>query len=143
LEFFVAERVPELTLERLHAAEALWKRVGPASYDLDLLLGGLRPGPVHVEVRDGQVSIVTISGRAPSPWTWDTWTVPGQFETIERELVLAEDPAHQMVAEAGTTLRLRCEFDPEFGFPREYRRLVSGAAPPVSWSVTRFVARSP
>jgi Family of unknown function (DUF6174) len=141
LELFVADRLPQLTKERLEAAIVLWKRAGPHSYDLDLKKGGVRPGPIHVEVRQGRVTKVTIDGREPSPWTWDTWTVAGQFETIERELELAEDPVHQMATEAGTTIRLRCEFDEDYGYPREYRRLVSGAAPAVSWSVTRFTVR--
>jgi hypothetical protein len=141
LEVFVADRLPELTRDRLEAAMALWDKSGPASYDLEMQKSGARPGPVRVEVRDGKVTTVTVDGREPPPWTWDTWTVPGQFETIERELELAEDPVHQMATEAGTTLRLRCEFDKQFGFPREYRRLVSGAAPAVSWSVTRFTVR--
>jgi hypothetical protein len=141
LEVFVARRIPELTLEQLESARALWDRHGPASYDLDLEKLGERPGPVHVEVRNGQVSIVTVDGREPPPWTRETWTVPGQFIMLEQELLLAEDPIHQMQAQAGTKLRLRCEFDAQYGFPREYQRTVYGGGPDVYWRVTSFAAR--
>ena len=51
------------------------------------------------------------------PRVWDVWTVPGQFETLERELQLAADPVHEMGASAGTQLTLQCEFDGHYGFP--------------------------
>jgi hypothetical protein len=141
LEVFVARRIPELTSERLEAAHALWQQEGPASYDLDIQLEGARPGPVHVEVRQGAVVAVKINGRPPSAWTWDTWTVAGQFETLERELLVAEDPVHQLNAELGTTWRLRCEFDSKYGFPRRFQRTVFGGQPDVYWHVTDFVVR--
>ena len=141
LELFVAHRLPDLTSERLAAAQSLWSSVGPDNYDLDLEILGERPGAVHVEVRGDVATNVSIDGREPSPWTRDTWTVRGQFETLERELVLAEDPAHQMEAKSGTSLRLRCEFDPKYGFPREYQRTVYGDGPDVYWRVTGLVVR--
>ncbi|MEX2317012.1 MAG: DUF6174 domain-containing protein [Pirellulales bacterium] len=141
LEVFVARRIPELTTERLAAAHELWQRQGPPSYDLDIQIEGARPGPVHVEVRNGDVVAVSINGQPPSAWTWDTWTVAGQFETLERELLVAEDPVHQLNAESGTTWRLRCEFDTQFGFPRRFQRTVFGGQPNASWHVTDFVVR--
>jgi hypothetical protein len=53
-------------------------------------------------------------------------------------LELAEDPQHEMHAAAGTQLRLRCDFDPELGFPRRYHRYATGGAPEVFWRITRF-----
>jgi hypothetical protein len=141
LEMFVARRLPELTPERLEAARALWQSQGPAGYDLDLEKLGERPGPVHVEVRNSEVATVTIDGWEPSPWTKETWTVPGQFQMLEQELVLAEDPVHQMQAKAGTQIRLRCEFDRQYGFPRQFQRTVYGGGPDVYWRVTNFTVR--
>jgi hypothetical protein len=141
LELFVAERLPELNVERLEAARATWEQAGPRSYDLDLEIQGERPGPVHVEVRGGEVTEVTINGRAPSPHTRHTWTVEGQFHTLEQELLLAEDPVHQMQIKIGASLRLRCEFDAKYGFPRAYQRTVSGGGPDVFWRVTSFIPR--
>jgi hypothetical protein len=142
LQVFVADRIPPLTEARLEAAQELWEQQGPRSYDMDLEIRGAQPGRVHVEVRDGKVTAMTRDGRSPPARTWDVWTVPGQFETLERELVLAEDPQHEMDVAAGTQLQLRCEFDPQFGFPRRYHRYATGGAPEVFWRVTRFEPRS-
>jgi hypothetical protein len=138
LQVFVARRTPELTAARLEAAQQLWSAQGPGSYDMDIEIRGAQPGHVHLEVRDGSVTAMTRDGRSPPQRTWNVWTVPGQFETLERELDLAEDPQHEMGASAGTELRLQCEFDPKFGFPRRYHRFTKGNAPEVFWHVTAF-----
>jgi hypothetical protein len=141
LEVFVARRLPELTIERLEEARTKWEQAAPRSYDLDLEILGERPGPVHVEVRGGEVTNVTINGWTPPLRTWRTWTVEGQFDTLEQELLLAEDPVHQMQTKAGVSLRLRCEFDSQYGLPRAYQRTVSGGGPDVYWRITSFVPR--
>ncbi len=138
LQMFVAQRIPDLTEARLEAAEQLWQQQGPASYDMDIEIRGARPGGVHIEVRDGEPIGMTRDGRTPQPRTWSAWSVPGLFELLERELVLAEDPQHEMNVPAGTLLRLRCDFDPRLGFPRRYHRHATGGAPEVFWRVTAF-----
>ena len=138
LQTFVVQRIPELSEARLENAEDLWQRAGPASYDMDLEIRGAQPGRVHIEIRNREVTAMTRDGRTPPPRTWDVWSVPGLFDTLERELVLAEDPVHEMDAAAGTQLRLRCDFDPQYGYPRQYHRYVSGGGPEVYWRVTRF-----
>jgi hypothetical protein len=138
LRVFFAQRHAELTESRLSAAEALWERAGPASYDMDIEIRGAQPGRVHVEVRNNEVATMTRDGRTPPERTWHVWSVPGLFETLERELELAEDPVHEMNAAAGTQLRLGCEFDSQFGYPRQYQRFASGGGPQVFWHVTRF-----
>jgi hypothetical protein len=141
LEVFVADRIPALTTDRLAEAHALWLRAGPASYDIDLEIRGERPGPVHVEVRNGEVTVMTRDGRSPDKRTWRYWAVPGQFDTLEQELVLAEDPQHEANMQAGARMRLRCDFDRRNGFPRRYQRTVFGGGPDVYWQVNRFVVR--
>lgn len=139
LQVFAVRRIPDLTEPLLQAAEKRWQENGPASYDLDLEITGAQPGIVHVEVRDGEVTAMTRDGRAPEQRrTWDVWSVPGQFETIERELELAEDPEHEMQAPAGTRLQLRAEFDPQYGYPRQYQRMVFGGGPEIYWQITHF-----
>jgi Family of unknown function (DUF6174) len=130
--------MPALTEARLVEAEELWQRAGPATYDMDLEIRGAQPGQVHIEVRNGEVTAMTRDGHTPPQRTWDTWTVPGQFETLDRELVIAEDPEHEMQAQAGTQFRVRAEFDPQYGYPRRYHRYVSGGGPEVFWQVTEF-----
>jgi len=137
LNYFVAERLPALTAAALDAASAKWDASGPASYDMDIELRGARPGTVHVEVRDQQVTSETRDGLEPGKWTWDTWSVPGMFDTLSQDLETSEDPEQTIQAAAGTTWRLRCEFDEKNGLPRKYDRFVTNG-PEVSWQVTIF-----
>lgn len=138
---FFRDPLPPLELADLEAAEARWRAEGPADYDLDLQLGGARPGSVHVEVRGGEVTAMTRDGQTPDQRrTWDVWSVEGQFDTLFRELELADAPAREMQVDAATRLVLRAEFDPRFGYPQRYRRIVLGQGPEVYWEVTRFRA---
>jgi uncharacterized protein DUF6174 len=142
LEVFVAHRMPTLTEATLDAAEKLWAEKKPASYTLDLEIRGAEPGPVHVEVVNGEVVAMQRNGITPDQRrVWDVWTVPGQFETLERELELAANPAQQMDAPAGTRLTLQCEFEPHYGFPLQYHRLVYGGGPEVFWRTVKFEAK--
>jgi Family of unknown function (DUF6174) len=140
LEYFVAERLPELTEEKLRAAMALWQTAGPASYDMDIELRGARPGQVHVEVHNKEVELETRDGRTPGRWTWDTWSIPGLFDTLSQDLDIAQDPEQQIQAAPGTIWRTRCEFDSKLGYPAKYHRLVSGG-PEVYWRVTAFQSK--
>jgi hypothetical protein len=138
LQILVADKTPILTEDRLEAAENLWQKKQLTDYDMDIELRGAQPGAVHVEVRGGNVVSETRNGRTPPEHTWYVWSVPGLFETLDQELVLAEDPEKNMNAAPGTKLQLRCEFDPDYGFPRRYHRFSTGGAPEVDWRVTRF-----
>ena len=140
MNYFVAERQPALTEESLNAASGKWDANGPASYDMDIELRGTRPGIVHVEVRDKEVTAETRDGRVPGKWTWDTWSVPGMFDTLSQDLQTAANPEQAIQAEAGTKWRLRCEFDEKNGLPRKYHRLVTNG-PEVFWHITSFKPR--
>jgi hypothetical protein len=142
VELFVVERLPELTVETLDAAEKLWDAKGPKSYDLDLTIEGAQPGLVHVEVRAGVTTAMQRDGLAPQQRrVWDVWAVPGMFETIERELELAADPQHEMDLSANTQVDLRAEFDPQSGYPARFHRIVFGGGPEVYWKVTNFTPK--
>jgi hypothetical protein len=139
LQLFVARRIPDLSDASFQAAQEKWMQKGPENYDMDIKIEGNQPGVVHIEVRGGEVTKMTRDGRSPRQRrTWDVWTVPGQFEMIERELELAADPEGEMQASRGTRLWLRCEFDPELGYPRRFHRAVFGGGAEVYWEVTRF-----
>ncbi|HEY1599103.1 MAG TPA: DUF6174 domain-containing protein [Pirellulales bacterium] len=150
--------VPMVTREELAAAERLWQTHGPASYTMDLLIGGRQPGPVHIEVSDGTVTRMTRDGVTPSQRrTWEYWTVPEQFETIRQDFDSAET-AGGFGAAPGTQTILKADFDPQYGYPRRYQRFVlasktpaqspslapiessAGADLDVDWRVTRFEA---
>ena len=141
IRFVSLHRIPALTEAALDRAERLWERAGPKSYDMDLEIRGARPGQVHIEVRNGEVTKMSRDGQVPRQHTWYAWSVPGQFETLERELEMAEDPEHEMHATIGTKITVRSDFDPTFGFPRRFHRHVSAGGPEVYWRVTGFTPR--
>lgn len=134
----LGHRLPQLTDSAIQDAERLWEQSRPASYDMRVEISGAQPGAVTVSVRNGAVAAMTRDGRTPPERTWDVWTVPGMFETLEREVELAADPVQQMGAATGTQLHLRCEFDARFGYPRRYHRFVNGGGPEVYWQVASF-----
>jgi hypothetical protein len=137
--FAFAQQIPELTPERLADAQAKWTQAGPASYTMDIEIGGARPGPVHIEVENGEPIAMTRDGKTPAQErVWSVWTVPGMFETIERELELAENPVEEMNAAEGTKLWLRCQFNAQFGYPEIFHRAVRGGGPEVYWKVKKF-----
>jgi hypothetical protein len=143
LAYFVfAQRIPELTPQRLEEAQALWAKSGPATYTMDIQLGGARPGPVHVEVVDGEVVAMTRDGKTPDQErVWAAWSVPGMFDTIEQELDLAEDPVGRLTADQNAKVFLRCKFDSQLGYPSVFHRAVRGGGPEVYWEVTKFEAQ--
>jgi len=128
----------ELTAADLAAAEARWQQSGCDDYDLTVQLSGRRSGVFKVRVRDGKSVQVTLDGISPRRGTWETWTVPGQFETLGLELENAADGTGPFGAPPGATVVLRVQFDPELGYPREYRRSVLGTPLEISWEVTEF-----
>jgi hypothetical protein len=128
-----------LTAENLEKAQRLWQAHGPDSYDLDLAIGGLRAGTVHIEVRHGQVTAMTRDGRSPSQRrTWDAWAVPGQFDTLEIEWAGLAHPERGFAAPPGAQVIERVRFDPELGFPQRYVRQVLGTELGVEWTTTSF-----
>lgn len=138
--WLVRGKEPPITAEGLVTAEKLWELNGLASYDLEVELQGDSPGKFHVEVRQERVQTPPTRNDIPvtSRAAWETWTIPGQFETIRRELELAADPEHEMHASAGERLVLRGEFDPKYGYPRHYHRIALGGGPEVEWWVREF-----
>ncbi len=140
LQYFVVDRLPELTEARLEEAMKRWEVHAPANYDMDLELAGAQPGFVHVEVRDHKVIAETRDGRDPGYTRWDVWSVPGLFDTLDRDIQIASNPVEEIQAAPGTVWRLRCEFDPKFGYPARYHRMVN-SGPEVFWRVTIFLPK--
>ena len=139
--FIMRSNLPRLTQADFDAAVARWEKNGPADYGLDLELAGNRPGEIHVEVRGGNVVHMIRDGVEPSQKrTWDYWSVPGQLETIREELEMAQHPATSFNVPEGSQVVIWAEFDPQLGYPKQYHRVVLGAAFEVHWTVTRFRA---
>jgi len=133
------ERIPQLSRESLQAAQQRWQQDGPQSYDLDVTLSGRQSGQIHIEVRHGEVTGMTRNGTTPTQRrTWDYWTVPGQFDTIELEMEMADDPTHGFPAPPGSKVLQKAEFDAVDGHPVRYHRIVLGTQLEIRWEVTRF-----
>lgn len=137
-------RTPLLTRAAYEAAADRWDEHGPASYTLDLELTGNRPGKIHVEVRDGQPVRMIRDGVEPRQQrTWYYWTVPGQMDMIAEELDMAENPAASFNSPQASQMIIRAQFDPKYGYPRQYDRMVLGTDFEIHWKVTRFEPHSP
>lgn len=135
----VRDNTPLLTQAEFDTAEDRWRMHGPKSYNLDLAIGGKRAGRVHVEVRNGEVTQMLRDGVEPrQKRTWDVWSVPGQFETIEIELDSAADPVAGFQAPLGSRVIQRAVFDPHYGYPRRYSRDVIGTDMEVAWETVKF-----
>lgn len=137
--FLNRNATPLLTRAEYEAAADLWNERGPRDYNLDLVLSGNRPGKIRVEVRDGQATKMERDGVVPSQErTWYYWTVPGMMDTIAEELEMAEDPAGSFNVPGASEVIQRAEFDPQYGYPRKYDRVVLGADFEIHWEVTKF-----
>lgn len=131
--------LPALTDESLAAARAKWESQGPKSYDLELVIRGREPGKVVAEVRNGEVTRLTRDGREPDQRrTWQYWSVPAQFDTLDEELADVHKAASGFADSKNVQTRLEAQFDPRFGYPAKYRRIVIGNNLSMSWEVTRF-----
>ena len=121
-----------LTPQDFDAARERWRQQGPRDYDLTIAQTGARAGTIEVEVRDGEVTAMTVDGTTPSQRrTWYYWSVPGMFDVLERDLEAAE--AEQLL--------LRADFDPATGYPRRYERAMFRTRQQTQWEVVRFAIR--
>jgi hypothetical protein len=118
------------------AAETRWKDRGPANYDLDLEGNFVLKGRLHVEVRNGKVTAMTLDGRAEPERLWDYYSVPGLFgiirDDLERNARADAKPENIVIQQA--------EFDTEFGYPRRYQRSGASAGQGGDWRIVRFRA---
>jgi hypothetical protein len=101
---------------------------------------GSQPGAYRVLVADGEAQEAFRNGQPLQQHrTFETWSVPGMFSTIEADLTRQQGKASAGVSPARMTLR--AEFDPEFGYPRKYRRIEWGQGIEVHWEVEKFEPR--
>jgi hypothetical protein len=135
---------PGLTPAIFDAAHERWASSPPADYDIETRVTGPQPATYRVQVRGGQALAAWRNG-APltNAKTFGTWSVPGMFSTISRDL---ESEAARISGRArpGTPqLILKAEFDPQYHYPKRYRRIEWGSrrgsnAVTVTWEVAAF-----
>jgi hypothetical protein len=135
------DRLPELTAAQWQESLRRWDRVAPANYDIEVRVQGPQPGVYRVTVRGGQVESATRNGYPLRQLrTLGTWSVPGMFGTIERDLMHVQDVATGRDKPDTCQLLLRAQFDPRWGYPARYQRVEWSSQTEVVWEVTHFDA---
>jgi hypothetical protein len=130
---------PPLTPNLFHATHDRWKAAAPANYDIEVRVTGSQPALYRVEVREGLASAAWRNGQPlTTRRTFDTWSVPGMFGTISRDIEAVERHAAGKADRFTPRLTLRAEFDPVYSYPARYRRLQQWANVDVAWQVTEF-----
>lgn len=136
------QQLPLLQPDDFDRAQQRWDAIGPASYNLEVVVTGRQPATYYVEVRDGEVTTAMRDGEALSQRrTMGTWSVPGMLTTIHMD-VLNLERHRQGTADSQTPqLLLRGVFDEHDGHPRRYHRTELrrwGPNAETMWEVRRF-----
>jgi hypothetical protein len=126
---------PGLTPKNFQTAQQRWNENGSANYDMDIQQSLGINGKIHVEVRAGQVTKMTINGALAQARLWDNWSVPGLFEIIGLDLSRNNDAAAQSQP---AVLFQQADFDPTNGIPRDYRRMDLSTKQTAEWRITSF-----
>lgn len=130
---------PHLTPELFEAAKAKWKREQPQDYNIEIQVRGNQPATYYVEVRGGVALLALRNGNPLRQMrTFSTWSVPGMFATMSRDVDALELRAAGQGDKFTPDLNLRATFDPHYGYPVRYRRLQYQSSVEVEWEVTRF-----
>ena len=130
---------PRLTPELFRAAMAKWKQEQPRDYDIEIQVRGNQPATYFARVRDGVPQVALRNGKPLTQRrTFSTWSVPGMFATMSRDVDALERRATGQADKSTPDLHLRATFDPRYGYPARYRRLQYQSSVEVEWEVTRF-----
>lgn len=139
LRWQFADPVPEIAPADFYSARDLWKSKEPPNYDIEVQVIGTRGAKYRVEVRDGIATAAWLNGLPlQQQRTFGTWSVPGMFGTMSRDIEAVERRAADRAEQATPRLTLRAAFDPQFGYPARYRRIEWGSNVQASWEVTKF-----
>ena len=132
---------PTLTPALFAAAHQRWKDHPLANYDIEIRVTGPQSAVYRASVRDGEAVSAERNGKPlTTRRTFGTWSVPGMFSTISRDVAVVERAAEQGTA---PPLILRASFNSEHGYPDRYRRIDNGSRKgsdgiAVTWDVTEF-----
>ncbi len=122
------ESTEPLTRESIEDARRLWRSSGLQDYDLQLEVhtAGGTVSLYDVSVRDGDVVRLRLDGLPTESRRPGDFSVPGLFETLEREAELAAEPNGPFSA-TGAQAIMRVRFDEETGHLERYLRSVTGS----------------
>jgi hypothetical protein len=132
---------PTLTPELFEAAHERWKTKPLADYDIEIRVTGPQAAVYRAQVRGGEAQVAWRNGKPlTTRRTFGTWSIPGMFSTISRDVAAVERAAAKGAA---NPLILRASFNSQHGYPEHYRRIDNGSrkggdAIAVTWDVTEF-----
>jgi hypothetical protein len=130
---------PDLTPEIFYAAHERWRTTAPADYDIEVRVTGSQPAVYRVEVRGGEPQAASRNGQPLlSHRTFGTWSVPGMFSTISRDIEAIEKHAAGKADRSTPRLVLRAQFDATYSYPKRYRRIEQWSTVDVAWEVVEF-----
>ena len=130
---------PALTPGLFYAAHDRWKAIAPPDYDVEVRVTGSQPATYRVEVRDGEPQAAWRNGQPlTTRRTFGTWSVPGMFSTISRDIESVERHSNGKADRFTPRLTLRAEFEPRYHYPQRYRRIQQWSTVEVVWEVTEF-----
>ena len=128
----------------IQVAGAVPRIVEPAGAEVfvprdEIQVRGNQPATYYVEVRGGDARLALRNGKPLTQRrTFSTWSVPGMFATMSRDVDALERRAAGQADASTPDLNLRATFGPRYGYPARYRRLQYRSSVEVEWEVTRF-----
>ena len=130
----------EFSIEQFDEAQHRWNQSGPDNYDIEVQVTGRQAATYRVAVRKGEVISAQRNGQPLKQLrTLGTWSVPGMFGTISKDVENLEKTAHNLADDTTPQLSLSADFHPHYGYPEHYLRLEWGSAnSKVSWKVIEF-----
>ncbi len=138
---------PRLAPEAFYAAFDRWKATAPPDYNIEIEVTGPQAAVYRAQVRGGQ-PIAAYRNNQPlrSRRTFGTWSVPGMFSTMARDVDAVERRAAGQSRPGEVELILKAEFDPMYHYPRRYQRIEWGSrrgsdAVTVTWVVREFLVK--
>jgi Family of unknown function (DUF6174) len=133
--YFNRGQLPIMTPTEFEAAVSRWNERGPKSYDMDLEGNFDIKGKLHVEVRNGDVTAMSLD-RQPSPARiWEYWSVSGLFGVVRRDLDRNQAAAKNPGGSLPQPVLQQAEFDPDLGFPRRYQRTEISSGQSGDWRI--------
>jgi hypothetical protein len=132
----------------LGKAQALWDAAKIRNYNLEWTTSGDREGHYLVFVRDGVVKEIHeyLEDRRErrtreilvKPGDPSYYSVEGLFKIIREEQAMSQESDSPFGQPKGTQMLLKFTPDPEYGYPKRYRRDVVGRPKGLALDVTRF-----
>jgi hypothetical protein len=131
-------QLPIMQPAELKAAEKRWHERGPTGYNMDLEGSFGSKGHTHIEVRNGEVTSMSLDGRASPPRLWNQWSVNGLFDFIEADLRRNTEAAHREGGQLPEPVLQQAQFDPDLGLPRAYERTELDSGQSGGWRIVKF-----